>query len=506
MSTSAETCVSTWQDLLDEKINWLLWDLGSDMKRPALGVVATGTGGFAEMKAQIGDAALVFGAFRVRAIDIKRGVQSVRPRVVGFMFAGPETKTIARARFSGQKSKAMGLMVGVAATFELVGTPIAQFTMRQVATELIGCCGAHQPTQYDFCDGGVFYISGGPDGVQEVAPKPVAPGKIRSSRPAAAPEPKKEEPKKKPEPKKEAAPAPAPAATATSTGAAGDPAKDKNAANRCAVCGKMAYMQERVSLEGVILHKKCFRCDHCGKTLSPTNFAALNHKYYCKPHFKQLFAQQGNYKFAGEEAKPRTEQPKPAPQPQPQPQPQEERRRELPKPKPKAKPAEEPKKTGATEKKAEEVKAQIAAYDKEIDQMEEERLQMMDRLKDLEKKIEAKEVAKDKLKEQLKELEQQAKDEAAEEEMRRKEQELQAEKERLEAEAAEEEERERLRREAEEEEEMKKKEEAIRLEKERLEREAAEEEEMRKKEEEIRLEKERLEKEATEEEERERLR
>ena len=136
-------------------------------------------------------------------------------------------------------------------------------------------------------------------------------------------------------------------------------------------------MQERVSLEGVILHKKCFRCDHCGKTLSPTNFAALNHKYYCKPHFKQLIAQQGNYKFAGEEAKPRAEQPKPAPQPQPQPQPQkpvqqpqEERRRELPKPKPKAKPAEEPKKTGATEKKAEEVKAQIAAYDKEIDQME----------------------------------------------------------------------------------------------------------------------------------------
>lgn len=43
------------------------------------------------------------------------------------------------------------------------------------------------------------------------------------------------------------------------------------------------------------MHKACLRCDHCNNTLKLGNFAALDGKYFCKPHFKQLFALKGNY-------------------------------------------------------------------------------------------------------------------------------------------------------------------------------------------------------------------
>merc|ERR1712232_1025931 len=46
------------------------------------------------------------------------------------------------------------------------------------------------------------------------------------------------------------------------------------------------------------------KCTHCNKTLGLGNFAALNGKYYCKPHFKQLFQQKGNYSDGFGEEKP----------------------------------------------------------------------------------------------------------------------------------------------------------------------------------------------------------
>ena len=37
------------------------------------------------------------------------------------------------------------------------------------------------------------------------------------------------------------------------------------------------------------------QCAHCNNTLSLGKYAALEGKFYCKPHFKQLFALKGNY-------------------------------------------------------------------------------------------------------------------------------------------------------------------------------------------------------------------
>jgi len=46
------------------------------------------------------------------------------------------------------------------------------------------------------------------------------------------------------------------------------------------------------------------KCEECGKALGLGNYAALSGKYYCKPHFKQLFALKGNYSEGFGEEKP----------------------------------------------------------------------------------------------------------------------------------------------------------------------------------------------------------
>lgn len=52
---------------------------------------------------------------------------------------------------------------------------------------------------------------------------------------------------------------------------------------------------EQIVIEVGTFHKTCFRCDHCHNVLSLGKYAALDGKYFCKPHFKQLFALKGNY-------------------------------------------------------------------------------------------------------------------------------------------------------------------------------------------------------------------
>merc|ERR1712000_259868 len=73
---------------------------------------------------------------------------------------------------------------------------------------------------------------------------------------------------------------------------------------KCSVCGKSVYAMDKMVADGIIFHKNCMKCEHCKKTLGLGNFAALNGKYYCKPHFKQLFQAKGNYSDGFGEEKP----------------------------------------------------------------------------------------------------------------------------------------------------------------------------------------------------------
>jgi len=65
--------------------------------------------------------------------------------------------------------------------------------------------------------------------------------------------------------------------------------------DKCVTCSKTVYVTERIVAGDSVFHKGCFRCAHCKNTIRLGNYAALDGKYYCKPHFKQLFALKGNY-------------------------------------------------------------------------------------------------------------------------------------------------------------------------------------------------------------------
>jgi len=64
---------------------------------------------------------------------------------------------------------------------------------------------------------------------------------------------------------------------------------------KCSVCDKSVYPVERLTANNKVFHSTCFRCAQCNALLKLGNFAALDNRFYCKPHFKQLFALKGNY-------------------------------------------------------------------------------------------------------------------------------------------------------------------------------------------------------------------
>ncbi|KAL6072320.1 Eukaryotic translation initiation factor 3subunit A [Balamuthia mandrillaris] len=64
---------------------------------------------------------------------------------------------------------------------------------------------------------------------------------------------------------------------------------------KCAVCEKTVYQLERISANGSVFHKACFRCHVCKNTLKLTDYAHLDGKYYCPTHFEQLFKVNANY-------------------------------------------------------------------------------------------------------------------------------------------------------------------------------------------------------------------
>jgi len=73
----------------------------------------------------------------------------------------------------------------------------------------------------------------------------------------------------------------------------------KSQAEKCTGCGKTVYATEKIVVEDKedkkIFHKSCLKCSHCDVRLSLGNYAGMGGRFFCKPHFKQLFATKGNY-------------------------------------------------------------------------------------------------------------------------------------------------------------------------------------------------------------------
>ncbi|KAG6549901.1 hypothetical protein Mapa_008409 [Marchantia paleacea] len=65
--------------------------------------------------------------------------------------------------------------------------------------------------------------------------------------------------------------------------------------DKCVSCSKTVYPLEKVSVDQFTYHKSCFKCVHGGCVISPSNYAALEGRLYCKHHYSQLFKEKGNY-------------------------------------------------------------------------------------------------------------------------------------------------------------------------------------------------------------------
>ena len=76
---------------------------------------------------------------------------------------------------------------------------------------------------------------------------------------------------------------------------------------KCQACEKAVYPAERLGVDGAVFHKSCFRCKHCNGQLKLGSYASMEGIFYCKPHFKQLFAQKGNYSEGFGKLKPQQE-------------------------------------------------------------------------------------------------------------------------------------------------------------------------------------------------------
>uniref|UniRef100_M0ZTR1 Pollen-specific protein SF3 n=1 Tax=Solanum tuberosum TaxID=4113 RepID=M0ZTR1_SOLTU len=72
--------------------------------------------------------------------------------------------------------------------------------------------------------------------------------------------------------------------------------------DKCAACKKTVYPLEKVTVDGEMYHKICFRCVHGGCKLTTSSYAAFDGRLYCKPHFSQLFKEKGSYNHLSKNA------------------------------------------------------------------------------------------------------------------------------------------------------------------------------------------------------------
>eukprot|EP00924_Labyrinthula_sp_SR-Ha-C_P009695 maker-scaffold_22-snap-gene-3.57-mRNA-1 protein AED:0.42 eAED:0.42 QI:34/1/1/1/1/1/2/46/146 len=61
----------------------------------------------------------------------------------------------------------------------------------------------------------------------------------------------------------------------------------------CGNCEKKVYRAEMLKVNSEIFHHYCFKCEVCQRKLNLGNFATMEKKFYCKPHFFERFKKQG---------------------------------------------------------------------------------------------------------------------------------------------------------------------------------------------------------------------
>jgi len=161
LDTSDPNIATAWKDMSEQKseANWLLTQC---TKEGVVTLAGKGVGGFDELVGAFNQDHVMFGVLKVLGKDVRKSVESIRPKFVFFTFIGDKVPVLQRARVSVQRPDIEKVFNGYAVRMDISGGNMSTFSKAEISKELLRCGGAHAPTHYVF----------GPNDEMEVNPSP----------------------------------------------------------------------------------------------------------------------------------------------------------------------------------------------------------------------------------------------------------------------------------------------------------------------------------------------
>eukprot|EP00657_Telonema_sp_P-1_P006079 TRINITY_DN24091_c0_g1_i1.p1 TRINITY_DN24091_c0_g1~~TRINITY_DN24091_c0_g1_i1.p1 ORF type:complete len:118 (+),score=33.90 TRINITY_DN24091_c0_g1_i1:60-413(+) len=106
-------------------------------------------GGLDDFKDAFEDDMVMFGGFRLRAIDDRGSVTSVRPKSVFVSYIGPCVKPMVRAQAGTIRARFEALMSGCHISLS-ISNPQEDIVEADIKSKLLNSGGAHSPNKFDF--------------------------------------------------------------------------------------------------------------------------------------------------------------------------------------------------------------------------------------------------------------------------------------------------------------------------------------------------------------------
>jgi hypothetical protein len=129
----------------DVLLPFLLW-----LSEGVVTLAGSGEGGFDQLVQAFDQKQVMFGVLKVLGKDVRKSVESIRPKFIFFSFIGEEVPVLQRARVSVQRPDVEKIFNGYAVRMDISGGNMSTFSKAEIAKELLRCGGAHAPTHYVF--------------------------------------------------------------------------------------------------------------------------------------------------------------------------------------------------------------------------------------------------------------------------------------------------------------------------------------------------------------------
>eukprot|EP00668_Euglena_longa_P029002 GGOE01036340.1.p1 GENE.GGOE01036340.1~~GGOE01036340.1.p1 ORF type:complete len:244 (-),score=65.86 GGOE01036340.1:237-911(-) len=132
-------------------INWVLLGLrvgGARTAKTEVELVGRGEGGLRELIPHLDDTRVLFGGFRVTAIDDKTGVVSCRSKFVSIVWVGEKLGAMAKAKVTMQRADFAKIFHGAHLNLQI--SDPTEVTPEGIEAQLQSNAGAHKPSRYEF--------------------------------------------------------------------------------------------------------------------------------------------------------------------------------------------------------------------------------------------------------------------------------------------------------------------------------------------------------------------